>query len=79
MLGMKSWKTSLGGVGMILGAVADIAMALYNGTTPNWDRDFIAICGGVALLFAKDGDLTGGSRSQPTVPNRATLTEKFKE
>jgi hypothetical protein len=73
---MKSWKTTLGGIGMILGALADLANSFHNGTQPAWNRDFIAITGGIGLLFAKDNNVTGGLVSQPTVPNPPTLTEK---
>ena len=56
---MKSWKTTLGGVGAILGGLADICNGLYHNTLPNWSVDFAAITGGIGLLFAKDSNVTG--------------------
>lgn len=77
MLG-KSWKTTLGGLGMILGALADIAHALYLNQQPNWVPDWTAIAGGIGLLCGKDSNVTGGTVTQPTVKNPPTLFEKGK-
>ena len=70
---MKNWKTTLGGIGMILGALADIISSLTQGVHPSWDRDFIAITGGIGFLCAKDMNVTGGSVRQPTVSNPPSL------
>lgn len=47
----KSWKTSLFGWGIIIGA----SVSVFMGKT-NWADASIAIASGTALLFAKDGD-----------------------
>jgi hypothetical protein len=73
---MKNWKTTLTGISMILAAVAEIISSVANGKTPAWQEDFIAICGGIGLLFAKDFNVTGGKITQPTVSNPPSLIEK---
>ncbi len=61
---MKNWKTTLGGVAAVLGALTEIAHAFATGTAPNWEADFTAISAGVGLVFAKDENVTGGSVPQ---------------
>lgn len=58
MLG-KSWKTSLGGIGMLLTAAAQIATSFANGTMPSWETVIPTILAGISLLFAKDSGVTG--------------------
>lgn len=62
----KSWKTSLGGLGMILGALSDIVHGLSASVAINWQADITAIIGGIGLLCAKDSNVTGGTVMQPT-------------
>ena len=53
---LTNWKTSLAGVSMILGALADVAHQAATGQgDPNrlW-ADVMAVSGGVGLLFARD-------------------------
>jgi hypothetical protein len=74
----KNWKTSLTGLGMVLAPLSDIVHGLTtNGATIQWQLDVTGIIGGVGLLFAKDGNVTGGSVMQPTPP--ATLIAKANE
>ena len=53
-----SWQTSLAGAATILAALAKII-------SHNWQveaGDVALITGGIGLLRAKDGDVTGGTR-----------------
>lgn len=56
---MKSWKTTLGGVGMILSALANIVNRWKStGTLSFTAEDMIAITGGFGLLSARDNNVT---------------------
>lgn len=59
-----NWKTSLGGLGSILTGIAGILHSLATGTPVNWQVDIAAIVAGFGLLFAKDHDVTGGTKPQ---------------
>lgn len=65
---LANWKTTLAGVGAILGAVGDIALQLSHGLgSLDANRlylDAAGIATGWGLIFAKDGNVTGGTRSQ---------------
>lgn len=61
---MKSWRTSLGGVGMILGAIAKFAEDVSNGKPPDFATIVPLIIGGVSFFFAKDSRVTGGTIQQ---------------
>ena len=61
---LTNWKTTAGGVGAILGALADIAISLSHGNVPNVTADFAAITAGLGLIAAKDGNVTGGTIHQ---------------
>ena len=57
---MKSWKTTVGGVGMILSGLAIFAEMLKSG---NFDGDKVsvaiaAIIGGFGLVFARDNNVS---------------------
>ena len=63
---LANWKTSAAGAAAILGAVADV---LTQASTRSWSMerlvaDFAAASAGVGLIFAKDGNVTGGSVRQ---------------
>lgn len=54
---MASWRTTLLGLLMILGAVATAGQALVDSdpaTEPNWGVTWIAVAGGVGLMTARD-------------------------
>jgi hypothetical protein len=53
-----SWKTSLGGIGTILGAVSDIIHSYATGAPVNWNIDIPIIIGGFTLIFAKDANVS---------------------
>ena len=57
----RSWKTTVGGVALIAGAAAQIIAALVDSdptTVANWDLAYAQIAAGVALLFARDNNVT---------------------
>ncbi|MDQ6868197.1 MAG: hypothetical protein M3178_07250 [Pseudomonadota bacterium] len=56
---LLNWKTSAGGFASVLAAVADILTAVSSGHPPNLAADLSAITAGIALLAAKDGNITG--------------------
>jgi hypothetical protein len=63
---VKNWKTGLSGAALILGALADLATAAASGV---WDgnrllADLTALGSGLGLIFAKDGNVTGGTVKQ---------------
>lgn len=70
----KNWKTSLGGLGAILAALADISHGLAAGVPINWQADITGLIAGAGLLFAKDGNVTGGTKMQASSPE--VLAEK---
>lgn len=63
-----NWKTTAAGGATILGALADVAHQFATGT---WDgnrllADATALVTGIGLIFAKDGNVTGGTTVQPS-------------
>lgn len=63
----KNKKTSFSGLAMLLAGVADIMHGISTDASMiNWQADIIAISGGVGLLLAKDGNVTGGTVLQPS-------------
>ena len=60
-----SWKTTSLGITMIVGALIG-AWQAYSATPfdqPMFMASLTGLLGGIGLLFAKDGDVTGGTRS----------------
>ena len=58
---MKSWQTSLAGVGAIMAAVGGALKAQFDGdptTIADWSSVVPAIIAGVCLLFARDNNKT---------------------
>lgn len=58
---LKNYKTTLTGLTMMAGAVADF---LTQASTGAWDptrlmADFTAFTGGLGLVFSKDADVAG--------------------
>jgi hypothetical protein len=58
---MKSWKSTVFGIGAILTATGSILQALFDGN-PNTNPDFApliaALSAGLGLLFTRDNDVT---------------------
>ena len=64
---MKSWKTTVGGIGMIASALSHLANNYKTtGTIDLSVEDLGLISGGCALLFAKDHNVTGTGASATT-------------
>lgn len=58
---MKSWKTTLAGVGAILTAIGFAMGAQFDAdpiTVVNWTTTFAAIMAGVGLIMARDNNRT---------------------
>jgi ABC-type cobalamin transport system permease subunit len=58
---MKSWKTTVGGIGAILAAVGGALNLLFDNnpaTNPDWTGVVSAVTAGVGLIFARDNDKT---------------------
>ena len=63
---LKSWKTTLAGIATILAGLAALAKCLTAATiSTECLLAALAVIGpGVGLLFAKDGNVTGGTTPQ---------------
>lgn len=72
---MKSWKTTFSGIIAIVVALADVATKISNDQPIDVMTTVAAIMAGIGLIFAKDGQVTGGRITQPTVSNPASLIE----
>ncbi len=70
----KSWKTTGGGIGMILAALAHI-LAMITGNAEfsisAISADFMGITGGIALINAKDNNVT----TNPTTGVNETIVK----
>ena len=55
---MKNWKTSLVGLAIIMAGIYVFI------STKDWTQSGIAVGVGIGLLFAKDNNVTGGTRKQ---------------
>lgn len=76
--GLKHIKTTIGGIAAIAGGIGLLAPELFklaNGEAPDMvavKTAWVAICGGVALIFAKDADKSNAP--SPTAQATATPT-----
>lgn len=57
---MRNWKTLLAGLAAILTVVAKLINDPHDINT----ADIASVAAGIGLIFAKDGDVTGGTRYQ---------------
>jgi hypothetical protein len=58
---MKSWKTTVAGIGTIVGAVGVALAAQFDNdpaTIPNWGGIIAAITAGIGLISARDNGIT---------------------
>lgn len=69
---MINWKTTAFGIASIVVYVVGFFFPQYKTFT----EGLVAILVAGGFLVAKDSNVTGGTVSQPTVPNPPTLTEK---
>ena len=51
---LANWKTTLAGLGAILGAVSHLLVSLSHGDTSTVFQDLTAFVAGVGLVFAQD-------------------------
>ena len=58
---MNSWKTTVGGIGSILGGLAMIFKGIASGEPVDFAAALAAIMAGVGLLTARDNDKTSES------------------
>lgn len=65
---LVNWKTTLGGLALVLGGLATILTALTHNPVDasSLQAAGASIVAGVTLLFAKDGNVTGGTVGQPS-------------
>jgi len=68
---IKSWKTTLGGAALVVSGVTGIPMVSETADTivqqnpqtkADWIRTLVTIGAGIGLMFAKDGNVTGGTK-----------------
>lgn len=59
-----NWKTAAAGAAAILGALSHALYGYANDDYSGIPADLVALATGVGLVFAKDHDVTGGTRSQ---------------
>jgi uncharacterized membrane protein len=57
-------KTSLAGAGALFAALGHLLNALASGDTSTLLSDGSLIIAAIGVLFAKDGNVTGGSKKQ---------------
>lgn len=58
---MKSWKTTIAGIGAILVAAGSALSALFDmdpQTVPDWGAVLSAIIAGIGLITARDNNVT---------------------
>ena len=68
----KNWKTSIAGIGVLLGLASKISMMGFDPSS-----DILTGISAVGLIFAKDGNVTGGTVQQfPTLTPPSTATTK---
>lgn len=63
----KNWKTTTAGVGMLLAVVGGFLGPYFDGnpaTNPDYQVLVTMAIAGVGLLFAKDYNVTGGTKQQ---------------
>ena len=63
---MKNWKTTSTGITMVVGGIVGFYFAIKNNTVNEGTVTgcLTAVLGGIGLIFAKDGNVTGGSIQQ---------------
>lgn len=55
---MKSWKTTVSGIGAILVAVVNAVIGIVNGSPVDWTATVAAIMSGIGLIAARDNSVT---------------------
>ena len=63
---LANWKTTSAGLALVFTALADV---FHQASTGSWDGnrligDWTGFVGGIGLILAKDGNVTGGNITQ---------------
>jgi hypothetical protein len=64
---MKNWKTTTAGIAGLIAILAGVAKALLDNdptTNPDWAVVVAGVQAALVAVFAKDADVTGGTRQQ---------------
>ena len=61
---MKSWKTTVTGIGAIITAIVGATTGVVNNTPVDWTSIIAAVMARVGLITAKDANVTGGTKQQ---------------
>lgn len=63
---MKNWKTTSTGITMVVGGIVGFYFAIKNNSVNEGTVTgcLTAVLGGIGLIFAKDGNVTGGTIQQ---------------
>jgi hypothetical protein len=64
---MKNWKTTTAGIAGLIAILAGVAKALLDNdptTNPDWAVVIAGVQAALVAVFAKDADVTGGTRQQ---------------
>ena len=75
---MKSWKTSLAGIALVLNAGALVLTALTDGkpeTVPDWNAFMASAIAGIGLMFARDYNKSSEDHHITTTKVITTPTE----
>ncbi len=70
-------KTNITGFGMIFAGIAEILTGMSGDGNVNWQLVLTSIIGGIGLVSAKDGNVTGGTVMQAS--STQVLVEKAEE
>lgn len=68
-----NWKTTSAGILLVIGSIVGVIFAPAI-TVPVIMGAATGVLGGVGLIFAKDGDVTGGTK--PATPEAEKRTEQ---
>ncbi len=60
-----SWRTTVAGVGAILGGIADIMICYATDTQPHWQADMAAFWTGMVGILSKDKTVSNAGNPVP--------------
>jgi hypothetical protein len=61
---LVNWKTTVGGALMVATGIAGLCGVSFEGGPVSPETSFGLITGGLGLMFAKDSNVTGGTKPQ---------------
>lgn len=74
---MYNWKTNVAGLSTVLTSLGALIHILQTKDYSNLTITLAGLLTGIGLLFAKDHDVTGGSKNQGSTP--IVVQEKMQE